>query len=251
MAANPDPLILLPPSEGKRPGGRGAWDPARGLPGLEGPRREVAAALAAAMEDPATAGSVTGLSPARREEAVAANRSTIGGPVLRAFERYDGVVWTHLEPPTLSPDARKRARRIHVVSALGGLFRYDDPVPDYKLKVGYSLPPLGPLGRFWIEPVSGALAGAAGTRRVWDLLTTEHRRAVDLRVIAPKRLTVVDFRTADDRGAAGHGAKAAKGRFARHLLDSAGDALSTVEEFEWEGWKVRVEDPGLVLVLAP
>ena len=86
---------------------------------------------------------------------------------------------------------------------------------------------------------------------MWDLLTTEHRRAVDLGVIAPKRLTVVDFRTADGRGAAGHGAKAAKGRFARHLLDSAGDALSTAEDFEWEGWKVRVEDPGLVLVLAP
>ena len=251
MTSPPDPTVLLPPSEGKRPGGKGTWNPGSGLSGLEAPRRAVAAALAAAMDDPVTAGSVTGLSPGRRDAAVSANRSTVGAPVLPAFERYDGVVWTHLGPATLDPPARNRAKRILVVSALGGLWRFDDPVPDYKLKVGYALAPLGPLARFWLEPATAALVGAAGRRRVWDLLTTEHRRAVDLGAVAPKRLTVVDFRTADGRGAAGHGAKAAKGRFARHLLDSPGDGLSAVEEFEWEGWKVRVVDPGLVFVLAP
>lgn len=211
----------------------------------------MAAALAAAMEDPVVAGAVTGLSPARRDAAVSVNRSTVGAPVLRAFERYDGVVWTHLDPAALDPAARRRASRILVVSALGGLWRFADPVPDYKLKVGFALAPLGPLARFWIEPATSALVGASGRRRVWDLLTNEHRRAVDVGAVAPKRLTVVDFRTADGRGAAGHGAKAAKGRFARHLLHSPGDGLGSAEDFEWEGWKVRVEDPGLVLVLAP
>ena len=55
-------VVLLPPSESKRPGGSGDWAPPSGRFAELGPgRADVAAALAAAMTDPAVAGRLTGV----------------------------------------------------------------------------------------------------------------------------------------------------------------------------------------------
>ena len=72
-----------------------------------------------------------------------------------------------------------------------------------------------------------------------DLLTAEHRSAIDWHRFGP--VVRVDFVEAQGRGAAGHIAKAAKGRFARHVIDHGIDeALS----FRHEGWKVLRTDTG-------
>lgn len=245
------PLLLLPPSEGKGPGGRGGWDPAVGQhrPIAEG-RAEVAAALASAMAEPALVARLTGLRGERAQAAAHANRSAVGAPVLPAWQRYRGVVWEHLDPGGLSRAGRRRAGRILVVSGLGGLFGFDEPVPDYKLKMGASLPGPGPLARYWKPRLTAALAAEAAGGEVWDLLPGEHRRALDLPAAGIKAVTV-NFLAAGGSGAAGHGAKAAKGRFARHLLESAGDFLEAADGFSWAGWTARVEDAGLVTVTAP
>jgi cytoplasmic iron level regulating protein YaaA (DUF328/UPF0246 family) len=247
-----NPVFLLPPSETKRPGGDGdPWDPGRGtFATLARERRSVAASLRKAMGDEVTAARLTGLSGQRGAAAVAANRRTLGAPTRPAWERYDGVVWGHLDRGHLPPAARSRAGRIIVVSALGGLFAADDPVPDYKLKMGASLPGIGPLARYWRGPATEALVEVAAGAPVWDLLPAEHRRSIGLDTLGTAVVTV-EFRSPGGAGAAGHAAKAAKGRFVGHLLRSRGDLLDAAGSFVADGWTARVHGPNMVVVTAP
>ena len=138
--------ILLPPSEGKAPGGGAPpWRPGSGRFGraLRAHRLEVAEALAAAEGGDARLLGVKGDALAR---ARAANRALLGAPTLPAAQRFTGVVWEHLDVAGLDPEARARAAdAVVVVSALLGLSALDDPVPDHRCKLSVSLPPLGRL----------------------------------------------------------------------------------------------------------
>jgi uncharacterized protein len=128
---SPPVVILLPPSEGKQPGGTGRWSPRTGrFASLGDARAEVALALASAMDDETVASRLTGVGGELGRRARQANVHTVGAPTLPAWQRYSGVVWQHLDPATLTGRARWRAASIVVVSALGGLFGFEDPVPD-------------------------------------------------------------------------------------------------------------------------
>jgi len=211
--------LLLPPSEGKAPGGDGpGWDPASGTFGarLERPRRRVAKALKQAKGGDQRLLGVGGASLAR---SIAANRALVGAPCLPAWQRYTGVVWDHLDIAGLDPEARARAAEaIVVVSALHGLVGLDDPVPDHRLKLSVGLGALGGLAAFWRRPLSTVLNEHLAGRLVVDLLPGEHAGAwivaaggYDLRRV---RLVSADGRTA------GHNAKAAKGLLARALVEA-------------------------------
>ena len=146
------------------------------------------------------------------ERAIQSNRSLLGAPTLPAWRRYTGVVWEHLDPATLTAPQR---RSIVVVSGLHGLVRADDPVPDYRLKMGASLPPVGKLSTWWRPTLGPGLTAATRRRTVVDLLPQEHRAAFT--DADRERFVVVDL--VERTGApGGHAAKAAKGRLARHLL---------------------------------
>ena len=147
-------------------------------------------------------------------------------PSLPAWRRYTGVVWGALDVASLTTPARRRAlSSVVVISGLLGLVRLDDPTPDYRLKMGASLAPYGVLSRWWRPAVSDALTQWGARRFVVDLLPHEHRAAC-----AGARLRGVSVAFVECNGkVAGHDAKAAKGRLARHLLTSSthpADALA-------------------------
>jgi cytoplasmic iron level regulating protein YaaA (DUF328/UPF0246 family) len=233
-------LMLLPPSEGKAPGGRGSWAPGTGtFAMLEAARSEVAAELAAAMSDDALAAKLVGLSSGAAASAVEANRGAVGGKVLRASERYTGVVWANLHEGLTSAAARRRAARsVVVLSGLLGAVSFADSVPLYKLKVGAALPGTGNLAAFWRPHVTAAVGGVHAGATSVDLLPAEHRRAIDLDAIDLRHRVEVSFLTAERR-AVGHAAKAAKGRFAARLLE-VGDPVVAARTFAWEGWSASV-----------
>jgi hypothetical protein len=203
------------------------------------------------MDDPATLMTLTGLQAAGAERVAAANRVVIGSPTLRAGERYTGIVWSHLDAATMSLRARVRAEGVLVVSALGGLFAFDDPVPEYKLKMASRLGELGPLAKFWRGHLTNALCGLAAGRSVWDLLPEEHRKALDLERVPGAQQVRVEFHAATGNRAAGHAAKAAKGRFVRHILEATHPGIDSAAAFRWEGWRGEIAGPGLVIVRAP
>ena len=212
--------ILLPPSEGKAEGGRRpAWRTTSGRFGraLGSPRAEVVAALADAQGGDAK---LLGVSGVNLERARVANVNVTGSPTMPACQRYTGVVWDHIGFATLDEAARARAdESIIIVSGLLGLAALDDPVPDYKLKMGGSLPGVGRLSSFWREPLSRALNQRIADTWVIDLLPIEHRAAFEPEPDRYRGLFRVSFVETSGK-VAGHDAKAAKGMLVRHLLQS-------------------------------
>jgi len=104
MPTKKNMFVLLPPSEGKAQGGlpKTKWAPSQGVFGkaLGAPRKAIAAALRDADGGSAA---LLGVSGKHLERAQYANSSLAGSPTLVACERYTGVVWGHLDLPTLTP----------------------------------------------------------------------------------------------------------------------------------------------------
>jgi len=214
-----DVVLLLPPSEGKAPGGsEPGWDPASGRFGaeLERSRRSVARALARAKGGDAR---LLGVKGEALERAMQANRRLIGAPCLPAVDRFTGVVWDHFDVRGLPVAARERAMAsVLVVSALAGVVALDDPLPDHRLKLSASLAPLGRVATFWKPTITTVLGEHLRDALVIDLLPGEHAAAW---IPDPGRMTHLRVRLVGRDGqTAGHFAKAAKGRLAASLMRS-------------------------------
>jgi hypothetical protein len=227
------PVLLLPPSEGKAPGGRGRpWRPGTGaLLALDEARAEVLAALG----------------PAR--DAVA------GAPTRAAIARYTGVLYQQLDWASLpNPARRLGGRTVLVASGLWGLSAPRDPIPDYRLKMGASLPGLGKLSTWWRPRLTAALADHLAGRLVWDLLPNEHAAAwTPAEVPLRQRVTV---RFVDRHGrTVSHWNKLLKGALVRHLLTERPRPEDLVGWTHPSGYRVdptrsRFDDDPAVLVLA-
>lgn len=222
------PTILLPPSKGMTSGGDGpAWHPTHGRFGgaLASARLEVADTLERIGGGD---GPLLGLKDDRLAEAAAANTALIGAPTVPAWRRYTGVVYDALDAATL-PDREP----IVVVSALLGLVGFDDPVPEYRLAGGKSLPGVGPLWRYWRERLEEAYALLQ--RPIFDLTSDEYRRLLP---DDTDRVQVDLVR--DDGGRAGHWGKVAKGNLVRAMVESPDDPIHTIETFEHRGLRGMV-----------
>lgn len=232
--------ILLPPSEGKAPGGSGpGWEPDSGRfgPRLDNERRAIADAL----------GAVDGGSPEllgvkegpALERARAANTSLLGAPTMPAWRRFTGVVWDHFDPGGFTAaERRKASRRVFVISALAGVSALDDPLPDFRLKLSVSLDPMGKLSTWWSPTLSEVLNDHLAGRDVIDLLPQEHRAAWQT---APDRYTLHRVTLVRPDGSnAGHHAKAGKGMLTRALLESD-DPERTLAMWQHPELRVRVD----------
>ena len=219
--------LLLPPSEGKAVGGDGIlWMPALGRFGqLEARRTEVMVALARAGGGDQK---LLGVGGPHLAAARLANSSLTRSPSLPAWRRYTGVVWAGFGVDSLPVSVRRRAMSsVVIVSGLLGLSALDDPTPEYRLKMGVTLAPFGKLSTWWRPTVGEALSAWADRRFVVDLLPNEHRAACSTARVRGVSVTFID-RTGT---VAGHDAKAAKGRLARHLLTSGGHPLDALNSW--------------------
>jgi cytoplasmic iron level regulating protein YaaA (DUF328/UPF0246 family) len=222
-------FVLLPPSEGKVAGGDGpAWTVDAGEFGSLAPTRT--RMVNALKRHRGGAAKMLGASGPLLARAREANRTLIGAPTLPAWRRFSGVVWEHLDPPTLGAGARRRAQQgVVVVSAVTGLSAWDDPVPDFRLKLSASVPPVGNVATFWRVPLSETLNDRLAGHTVVDLLPNEHRAAW---IPEPDRYRLVrpSLNTPDGKPA-GHAGKAAKGGLARALLHG-GDFDRVLADFD-------------------
>jgi uncharacterized protein len=187
------PAVLLPPSEGKAPGGDGPpWRPGTGLlPALDGARADVLAVIGGG---------------------VAAE------PTMRAVERYTGVLYRELDWTSLPAPARRLgSRTVLIASGLWGMTGPNDPIPPYRLKMSDRRAPLGRLATWWRPRLTAALADHLAGRLVWDLLPAEHAAAWAPAGVPYARRVTVRF---VDRGGrtVSHWNKLLKGALVRHLL---------------------------------
>ena len=219
------PLILLPPSEGKAPGGGGLpWRRDSLSIDLDAERTRVIRALAAAMKgDDASRSKLLDVKGKALAAAVAANRAITKAPTRPAIERYTGVLYDAIEHRSLTAAQRRRLdASVVIFSGLWGAVMPADPIPDYKLKMGAALGPLGKLSTWWREPLSARLAKLAAGRHVWNLLPKEHALAWD----PPDGLEQWTVRFLERRNGAmttvSHDNKSLKGALVRYLLANPG-----------------------------
>ncbi len=169
-----------------------------------------------------------------------------GRPRLRpAWKRYSGVVWTHLDPASLSPASRKR---LLIPSSVYGVTSGEDRIADFRLKMNVGVGTLGTLASFWRPRLAAVLASHVKTAPIVSLLPKEHEGAIDLVELGKSR-KILRVAFSDDEGSAtvGHDAKAVKGVLARALLL---DGLGVLSTFEWNGWRAQNRD-GVTHVVAP
>jgi cytoplasmic iron level regulating protein YaaA (DUF328/UPF0246 family) len=243
------PVILLPPSEGKRPGGDGApWSAGRSaLPELDERRATVAAALVRAMKGSvATRQKLLGVKGDALAKATEANRAVLESATLPAIDRYTGVLYDALDAGSLSARDRTRLhRQVVIFSGVWGASLPGDPLPDHKLKMSATLPRLGKLSTWWREPLTAALAPTVEGRVVWDLLPNEHEAAwapAEAGSAAPGApSSVLSVRFLDEqprtKGAersfttVNHWNKLLKGAVVRHVLATGADEPAALAAF--------------------
>ncbi len=156
-------LILLPPSETKRPGGSGApMDAAAlALPQLAPARAAVVDALVTLSASPDEAVRVLKLG-ARQHGEIAVNAALRTAPTMPAVDRYTGVLYDALDAASLDAPARRwLGAHVLIHSAPFGPVAALDAIPAYRLGAAASLPGLPALRRVWAGPVTAALADAA------------------------------------------------------------------------------------------
>lgn len=227
-----DFFILLPPSEGKAEGGaaRTAWAPDSGIFGsaLGDDRIEIARRLVSLKGGDQK---LLGVKGAHLARAQSANKSLLGSPTLPAWQRYTGVVWDHLGLATLTASQRNASiKRTFVPSGLLGMVRADDPIPDYRLKMGARVAPFGLMSTWWSDDLTDAFAQHVKKRVVIDLLPQEHRAALNSDALPT--LIRVDLVSKLGKVVGGHNAKAAKGLLARHLLTSSQSMERSIASFD-------------------
>lgn len=227
-------LVLLPPSETKRPGGTGRFDPvelSRDTT-LGAPRAKVRAALEAVSADEEAAVRALKLGTKNRGER-AHNLALSSSGTLPAMDRYTGVLYDALDAASLDPGARDwLAAHVVVQSALFGMLGLGEEIPAYRVSAGSRLPELGlPLKRLWSDAHAELDWDHAGL--ILDL------RSLDYVALAPLPAGRGWFVNVSQRGddgvvrALNHFNKAAKGDFARRLA-SAGLVHARVEDLlEW------------------
>jgi uncharacterized protein len=239
------PLVLLPPSKGKLPGGDGpayASTLAGGGP-LASPRRAVLDAIVAAVPalTDAEVARLAGVGASSAADQRAALAGLPDAPTVPAHRRYTGVVHGNAGLADVRP--RTTAVDVRIVSGLLGLVALHEPVPDYRVEIAATVPGVGGLGPFWRDVLTDHLAAVGRSRRVWDLLPAEHRRALDAAVLGSLDRVEVAFLRPDGRAANAARTKVAKGRFLAALLRDGSLAPDEVpsEVDLGEGWELRTD----------
>ena len=221
-------LVLLPPSEGKAPGGDG---PPLDLEALSFPalgpvrRRLVTTVESLARRRPRVLAAALHLT-AKQAGAVADDAGLTTSPTLPALARYTGVVYDMLDYPALRGPARRRAdSSLVVASALFGLLRPRDPIPAYRLSGGTVLPGIGGLAALWRPVLEPELASTHGL--VVDLRSGAYVQLARV----PGAVEVRVLREADGRrSVVSHDNKYTKGLLARALCEHGARSVSDVAE---------------------
>ncbi|GAA3690134.1 peroxide stress protein YaaA [Gordonia hankookensis] len=152
-------LVILPPSETKSDGGRGAPLELDTLsfPELNPIRKRIAEAIVDLASDLDASREALGLGRTQLGE-IDRNADLWLAPTRPAIERYTGVLYDALDHRSLTRAGRsKAADRLAVGSALFGVVRASDMIPAYRLSGGSKLPGLPTLASVWKPDLSDSL----------------------------------------------------------------------------------------------
>ena len=239
-------LILLPPSETKRPGGLAlsidkvaiiwaALDPAR---------EKIISALAELLKDEQNAirALKLGKNPAA---ALMANKHLMTSPTLPAIERYTGTLFDALDYQSLSPRAKDRvSKQLFIQSALFGLLPATELIPDHKFSSSAILPGLS-LKSLWIEA-----HGAVWPRLEGEILDLRSNSYQALAPVPDRQPFVVEILDQDSGKALNHFNKKAKGAFVRSAMEHGLEAPEQIPRIaKAAGFKAKLDGRSVIFTI--
>lgn len=223
-------IVLLPPSEGKTAAHAGPTldlDVLM-LAELAPERRKVLEALASVSARP-DALAVLGVGASLVDE-VTRNTELELAPTAPSAHVYSGVLYAaaDLAGALADPRTSSRTDSVLTISALWGVVAPNDPIPAYRLSMGTDLPGIGPLARFWREPLRALDERAAGDVVV-DCRSAAYAAAYRPR--GAEHVTVRVVRELDGRrSVVSHNAKHTRGLLTGHLLRREGAPPTSAAE---------------------
>ncbi|GAA4476364.1 peroxide stress protein YaaA [Rhodococcus olei] len=212
-------LVLLPPSETKSDGGKGApLDLGElSLPKLTATRELLVDTLVELAADVEASSRALGLSAGQADE-IARNAALWTSPTRPALERYTGVLFDALDARSFTRAQKAKAlSRLAIGSALFGVVRAGDPIPAYRLSGGSKLPGMGTLQSLWKPELAPAL-DAEDEGLVVDLRSGTYQQLGP--VPGAVTATVLTEKPDGSRSVVSHFNKHHKGLLARALVVS-------------------------------
>jgi cytoplasmic iron level regulating protein YaaA (DUF328/UPF0246 family) len=218
MACMENTLILIPPSESKVEGGKNP--PMQ----LNEDQEFLVNELDYHEGDMST---LLGVKDQALAKAVETNKHIRTSKTMPAIERYSGVVYQGIDYPTMTPEGKAFFdKHVRIMSALFGLIKPQENIPNYKFKIGTLR-----ATRFWNE------RNNLKNYFIVDLLPKSHQKAV--RLVENRRIEFYMERFGA-KIPAGHNGKLIKGKFIRYLCEKgAVDDKTlkgfTVDDYKWMG----------------
>ncbi len=236
--------ILLPPSEGKNPGGNPfapdmfdyrSSSTFNYFSDLNPERRKLINVMQETIENGENLESLFGVKGDNLEEALDANLTIFKAPLMSALDRYSpGIMFKSMDFAGLPTGAQRRLLENAIIfSGLFGLLRPDDLIPNYKLKIDASLPELGKVSKYWRPFLSPLLNETLKDNVVWNLLPQAHRDAWEDEQTYAKMVEVHFYDVVDgEYKSLTHGVKPLRGQLVNFLVREMIENIEGVMEWE-------------------
>lgn len=239
--------ILLPPAEGKNPGGNPfapdmfdyrSSSTFNYFSDLNPERRQLITQLQAIIETGEGLEALFGVKGDALAEAIEANNNVFNAPLMSALDRYSpGVMYKAMDFAGLPTGAQRRLLENAIIfSGLFGLLRPDDLIPNYKLRMDASLPEIGKVSKYWRTHISDLLNETLKEHTVWNLLPNMHRDAWDDDHSYKIMIDVLFFDEKNgERKAITHGVKPLRGQMVNYIVREMIEDVEDLKEWEHPG----------------